>query len=51
MAYNHHLADRYKALKRIRSGTVGTPELSLGLRAVTVAVDGFNIMHASIANS
>jgi len=51
MPNNHHLADRYKALKRVRFGRVGTPELSLGLLAVTVTADGFNIMHASIANS
>ena len=51
MPNNHHLADCYKALKRIRFGRVGKPEFSLGLLAVTVTVDGFNIMHASIADS
>ena len=43
-------ADRYKALKLIVFGMEGRSELSLGLLAVAVAADGFNIMHASIAN-
>jgi len=47
---NQDLADRSKVLKRIRFGMVGTSELSLGLLAVTVTADGFNVMHASIAN-
>jgi hypothetical protein len=44
------LANRYKALALIRLGFNGTSELSLGLRAVAVTADGFNIMHASIAD-
>jgi hypothetical protein len=40
-----------KALRLIRFDMGGISELSLGLLAVTVtAADGFNKMHASIAN-
>ena len=46
----HDLANRYKALALMRFGINGTSELSLGRLAVAVAVDGFNIMHASIAD-
>lgn len=43
-------ADRYKVLKFIVFSMEGTSELSLGLLAVAVTADGFNIMHASIAD-
>jgi hypothetical protein len=48
---NHDSVDRLKALRLIRFDMGGISELSLGLLAVTVtAADGFNKMHASIAN-
>ena len=46
----HDLANRYKALSFTGFGIKGTSELSLGLLAVAVTADGFNIMHASIAD-
>ena len=43
-------ANRSKILMFIVFSLEGTSELSLGLLAVAVTADGFNIMHASIAN-
>lgn len=50
MPDRHDLADRCNALVFIFFGIEVTSELSLGLLAVAVTADGFNIMHASIAD-
>jgi hypothetical protein len=45
-----HPAIRKQALKLFHFDLSSISKLSLGLFAVTVTADGFNIMHASIAD-